>query len=210
MEPSGGIQQHRVEPVLPGVADGVLGDLDRVDLTQGEDGDVQLLSHNLQLGDGGGAVHVAGHQQGPLAQLPFQVARQLGAVGGLTGALEAHHHDDRGALGGEMDLLIAAAHELGELFVDDLDDLLGGGEAFQHVRAHGPLGDFCYEVLDHAVADVCVQQGEADLLHGLPDVGLGNAPLAPQASERGVQFLGKSFKCHGLSLLIPLKPGPPG
>mgnify|MGYP002508238659 CR=1 FL=1 len=47
---------------------------------------------------------------------------------------------------------------------------------------------------------------------------LGKRPLLvacdvyrpPQASERGVQFLGKTFKCHGLSLLIPLKPGPPG
>ena len=210
MEPSGSIQQHRVKPVLPGVTDGVLGDLYRVDLSQGKDGDIQLLSHHLQLSDGGGAVHVAGHQQGPLAQAGFQITRQLGAVGGFTGALEAHHHDNRGSLGGETDLFTAAAHQLGQLFVDDLDDLLGGGETLQHVRANSPLGDLGHEVLDHAVADVGVQQGQTDLFHSLSDIGFGNASLAPQAPERGVQFFGKTFKCHGMSLLIPSKPGLPG
>ncbi len=36
-----------------------------------------------------------------------------------------------------------AAHEIRQLFVDDLDDLLGRGEAVQHIRAHSPL---CYPV----------------------------------------------------------------
>ena len=67
MEPAGGVQQNGVVAVFAGVAHRVLGDLDRVDLAQGEDGDVQLLAHHLQLGEGGGPVHVAGRQQGPLA-----------------------------------------------------------------------------------------------------------------------------------------------
>ena len=47
---------------------------------------------------------------------------------------------------------------------------------------HSPLGDRGHEVLDHLVAHVGLQQGQTDLPHGLPDVGLGQAALAPQAS----------------------------
>ena len=50
----------------------------------------------LQLGDGGGTVYVAGRQQGALAELAANQARQLGAVGGFTGALKTHHHHNGG------------------------------------------------------------------------------------------------------------------
>ena len=107
-------------------------------------------------------------------------------------------------MGGHGQLFVAAAHEDGQLLVDDLDDLLGGGQALQHVRAYGALSDLGDKILDHAIADVGVQQGQTHLAHSLLDVGLGNAPLAAQTSKRGVQFFGKALKCHRLSLLPTL------
>ena len=92
------------------------------------------------------------------------------------------------------------AHQGGKLLVDDLDDRLGGGEGLQHVGAHGPLGHLSDELLDHLVADVRLQQGQADLPHSLLDVGLGETALAPQLFECGGELFRKSFKCHGLLL----------
>ena len=185
MQTTGGVQKHHVVAVVPGVFDGLLGDAHGIGLSHLENGDVQLLAHHLQLGDGGGTVYVAGHQQGALAELAAHQARQLGAVGGFTGALKAHHHHNGGALGGEGQLGVGAAHQLHQLLVDDLDDLLGRGETVQNVRADAALGDLGHKVLDHLIADVGLQQGQADLPHALPDVGLRQAALAPQAFECG-------------------------
>ncbi len=190
MEPSGGVQKHHVAAVVPGVADGVLGDLHRVPLALLEDREVHLPAHDLQLLDGGGAVHVTGGQQGPLLILPAHQAAQLGGGGGFARALETHHHHHRGAVVGHGDFGVGPAHEAGELLVDDFHHLLGGGEAVQHVAAHGPLRNGGHKVLDHLVAYVGLQKGQADLPHGLPDVVFRQAALAPEAFKGGVQFFG--------------------
>ena len=88
----------------------------------------------------------------------LHIARQLGGGGGLTGALKAHHHDDRGAVVGESQLCGAAAHEVRQFLVDDLYHLLGGSQAVQHVGAHRPLRYGGHEFLDHLVAHVGLQQ----------------------------------------------------
>ena len=199
MEPAGGVQEHHVVAVLPGVLDGGSGDVHRVGLTHLEHRDVQLSAHHLQLLDGGGAVDIAGGQQGPLAVLTLHQAGQLGAVGGLARTLKAHQHHHRGGLGGDLQLGAGAAHQGGKLLVDDLDDRLGGGEGLQHVGAHGPLGHLSDELLDHLIADVRLQQGQADLPHSLLDVGLGETALAPQLFECGGELFRKSFKRHGYS-----------
>ena len=200
VEPSGGIQKHYVVAVVGRVLDGFLCDGHGVDLPHLEHRDVQLLAHHLQLGDGGGTVHVAGGQQRALAVLPAHQTRQLGAVGGLTGALQAHHHHNGGALGRGGQTGVSAAHQRRQLLIDDLDDLLGGGQAVQHVRAHALLGDGRHKVLDDLVADVGLQQCQTHLAHTLPDVRLGETALAPEALEGRIQFFAQSLKCHGLLL----------
>ena len=67
MEAAGGVQKHHVVSVLLGVSDGGLGNVYRIGLAHLEDGQIQLLTHNLQLLDGGGAVDITGGQQGPLS-----------------------------------------------------------------------------------------------------------------------------------------------
>ena len=61
-----------------------------------EDRDADLLAEDLELLDGGGALHV-GRDEERLLPLLLQVARELGAGGRLPGALEADHHDARSA-----------------------------------------------------------------------------------------------------------------
>ena len=200
VEPAGGVQKDHVVAVLEGVLHRGLGDVHGINLPHLEDGDVQLLAHHFQLLDGGGAVDVAGHQQGALAVLLFHKARQLGHVGGLAGALKAHHHHNGGGLGGDGQLGAGAAHELGELLVDDFDNHLGRGEGLQHVGPHRLLRHLGDELLDHLVADVGLQQSQADFPHGLLYIGLRQAALAPQLFEGGGELFGKSFKCHGLLL----------
>ena len=94
---------------------------------------------------------------------------------------------------------LVAAHEGGELLVDDLDDLLGGGEAFHHLVAHGALGDLSDEALGHRVVDVGFQKGHAHFPHGGLDVRLRELAFAPQPLEHAAQALGKGFKCHCFS-----------
>ena len=188
MEAAGGIQEDDVVAVVPGVADGVPGDLDGVALALLKDREVQLAAHHLQLLDGGGTVDVAADQQGALSELAAHEAAELCRGGGLAGAVEAHHHHHRRGMGGGGQLAGLGAHQGDELLVDDLDDLLGGGQGVQHVAADGPLRDLGHEVLDHFVADVGFQQGKADLPHALLHVRLGEAALAPQALEGLVQF----------------------
>ena len=183
-----GIQEYNVISVVRGVFQRLPGDVHRVALAHLKNGNVQLLAHHLQLLDGGGAVHVAGHQQGPFAVLAAHETRQLCAVSGFTGALETHHHHHRRSLrrGGKTG--VAAAHELGKLLVDDLDDLLGGGQALQHVAAHAAVGDPGDKVLDHLVADVRLQQCQAHLPQAGLDVTLREPALAPQALKGFIQF----------------------
>ena len=200
MEPSGSVQEHHVIAMFDCVLHRGLGDMHWICLPHLKDGDAQLLAHYLQLLDGGGAVDITGGQQGPLAVLPLHQTGQLGAVGGLTGALKANHHDHRRGLGGDGQLGAGPAHQLGKLLVDDLNDLLGRGQGLQHVGPNSLLRDLGHELLDHLIADIGLQKGQADLTHGLLHIGFGQAALAPQLFKGGGQLFRKSFKCHGLLL----------
>ena len=167
MQAACSIQKHQVVSVLFCVFDGGLGDVDRITLPHLKDGDAQLLSHDLQLVDGGGTEGIAGGQERPFAVLLFHEAGQFGAVSGLAGAVEAHHHDHRWGSGGEIELDAVAAHQGCQLFVDNLHDHLGGGQALQHVCTHGPFRDPGNKILYHLKADIGLQKSQPDLPHGL-------------------------------------------
>ena len=189
VQATGRVEKDQVVAVLFGVLDGGLGDVHRIGLPHLKDGDVQLLAHGLQLLNGSGTVDVAGDQQRALALLAHKTGK-LGAVGGFARALQTHQHHHTRGLGGDVQLLVLAAHELRQLFVDDLDDHLGGIERLQHVAADGPLGHGFGEVLDHLVADVRFQQRHTHLAHGLLYVPGAQAALAAQALEGRIQFIG--------------------
>ena len=124
VQPARGVQEHQVVAVLLGVSHRFLGDGHRIDLPHLEHRNVQLRTHHFQLLDGSGTVHITGHQQGSAALFAPKEVGQLGSVGGLTSALETHHHDYRRRGVGVVELGSLAAHESGHLLVDDLDDHL--------------------------------------------------------------------------------------
>ena len=109
MKTAGGIQKYHVVTVLTGIGKGSGCDLHGGGLTHFENGNAQLFTADLQLGDSGGAIDVACHQQGILA-LTLHKTCQLGAVGGLTCALQTYQHNNGRAGGVDGDMLDIAAH----------------------------------------------------------------------------------------------------
>ena len=188
MQTAGGVEEDHIVAVLLGPAQAGLGDLHGIVLPHLEDGNVELRAHDLQLLDGGGPVHVTGHQQGPLVLGLFEVSGQLRAVGGLARALQADQHDDGRAVGGQIELLVLAAHHGSQLLVDHLDDHLRRVQTLQHIAADAAVGDDLDKVLDDLVADVSLQKGQTNFAHGLLDVVGGQATLAPQTLKGVGQF----------------------
>ena len=170
---------------------------DRVGRFGAVHGHLELPSELLELVDRGGALKIGGDEPGRLPFALSQVERELGRGGGLARALEAaeEDHDGRSA---EDELRVARAHELGELLVDDLDDLLTGLEPLEHVLAGGPLAHGGDELLDDLEVDVGLEQGEADLARRARDGLLVEAGLAPEVAESVLEPVRERVE-HGLS-----------
>ena len=170
--PGGDLHRRAVGALLVDVGAGALADLD------------QLLDRR-------GPVDVAGGDRDRGAVLLTQIARELGGRGRLARALQPGHQDHRRRTRREFDLLGLAAHQRGQLVVDDLDDLLTGVELADHVGAERPLLDRVGEALDDLEVDVSLQQREPDLTHGAVDVGLGQRAVAAHVGERRLKLLRK-------------------
>ena len=145
------------------------------------DGDVEAVAERLELVGGGGPVRVRGDEQRLAAQLD-DVLRELGGGRRLARALEADERDD-GRAADEAERPVARRQERGELLVDDLHDLLAGGQALEDLGADRTLAHAGDEVLDDLEVDVGLEQGEADLAHRGVDVGLGHAAATGQPGK---------------------------
>ena len=77
-----------------------------------------------------------------------------------------------------------AAEDPDELFVDDLDDLLGRVQRLRDLSALGPFAHRRDELLDDRERDVGLEQGHPDLAQGGVDVGVGEPALAAEVLER--------------------------
>jgi hypothetical protein len=86
--------------------------------------------------------------------------------------------------------------------VDDLDDLLAGVQAAQHVLAEGTLLYRRDEVAGDLEVDVCLQEGEADLAHRLRDRLVVEAALAAEIAQRRLQAAGERIE-HGRRSVRP-------
>jgi hypothetical protein len=53
-----------------------------------------------------------------------------------------------------------AAHQVRQLLVDDLDDLLARAQSLRDLSAGRPLADVADELLDDGVVDVRLEEGE--------------------------------------------------
>ena len=190
MEATGGVEDDDVATGLDRVLDPVLANVGRAVLALEElgnalafllffavNGDLECIPEDLQLIDGGRALEVGGDEEGLLLALLDEILRELAAGRRLARPLEAHHHDDGRAGGSLFQARVDRPHEVAQLVVDDLDDLLAGIDARDHGRADGLGLDPLDEVLDDRDRDVGLEQGLADLAQALVDVGVGE--LAP-------------------------------
>ncbi len=152
-----------------------------------------LLAQRLELLDGRGSLEIARRQHGHAA-LAAETARQLGRRRRLPGALESHHEDHGGSRGGLLQRRTSLAEEVGQLVVDDLDDLLAGRDGLQHLLAQGPLLDTGKELAGHLEVDVGLQEDASDLTEALLHHRLReNTPLA-QLLQRFVELVTEFFE----------------
>ena len=117
---------------------------------------------------------------------------ELGGGRGLARALEARQQDDRELA--ERESRLAFTHQLRQLVVHDLHDLLARGQALQHRFPQRLLAHTRDEVADDGEVDVGLEQGEADLTHCAGDRRLvERAPLA-EVAEGALQLVGQAVE----------------
>ena len=193
---AGGVEDEDVAGLGFGPLDGFGGDLDDVGFAglRGEDGNADLAADGGELVDGGGAVEVAGDEE-RLAALAFEAAGELRGGGGFAGAVEAAEEDAGGRVEVERDLI--ATEELGELVLEDFDDLLPGFDRFEDLGAHRLVLHVGDEGLGDGELDVGLEEGEADLAEGVGDVFFGDFPDAAEVAEGFVERVGEGGKHDG-------------
>ena len=83
--------------------------------------------------------------------------------------------------------------------MDDLHDLLAGGDRLHHLFAERSLAHLRDEVLDDLEVDVGLEQREADLAHRAGDRLLVEPAAAAEVAERGLELVGKRVE-HGVEV----------
>ena len=166
VQAAGGVDDQHVLAVARGLVERPAGDVDRVLVgALLVDGGAGLAADLDELLDRGGPVDVAGRDGDRGAVLLVQHLGQLGRRGRLARALQAGHQDDRRRARREGQPGRGAAHQRGQLLVDDLDDLLAGVELLADLDAQAALLHGRRELLDDLEVDVGLEQREADLAH---------------------------------------------
>ncbi len=196
VQPAGSVEDDVRESLDPGPGERPHGQVGkRLAGRRRLDRHARLAAHGNQLVDRRRPVNVAGHQHHPLP-LPGKVHGQLADGGRLAGTLQADHHQRAGRLLDPGQRRILAAQDAHQLLVDDLDHLLGWGEAAEDILPLGPFGHGGGKRLDHLEIDVGLEEGYPDLLEGLVDVGFGQPSPSPQPAEGLGQFVSQCFE-HG-------------
>jgi len=120
------------------------------------------------------------------------VQRELRCGRRLARALQAGEQDDRELP--ERETGLAGAHQLGQLVVDDLHDLLAGCQALEDGLPERLLADARDKVADDGEVDVGFEQGKADLAHGARDRFLVELPLLAKVAEGALELVRKAVE----------------
>ena len=179
--------------MVDGLLDGALGDIDRVRTVAAEDRYADLATERGQLVGSGGTVDVARGEQRRAALLLEQVGQLYGSRG-LTGALQAHEHDDIGNTVAKDELALGGAEHLGELVEHDLDDVLRRRQRLHDLGGHAALLGLGDELLDDLKVNVGLEQRHANIAHGRSNIGLGQLALAAQAVKCVVEAIAQGIK----------------
>ena len=196
MQTAGGVQQDYRGLLLTGGFHGLAGDIHGIHVHRGrETGHVQLLGQHGQLVDGGGAVHVGRHQIGTHLLLAQQIG-DLARRSGLTGALQAHQHDDRRLLALQVQARGLATKQAHQFLMNDLDDLLRRADALDEFLPQALLADVLHKVLDDLEVDVGLQKGKAHLAQAGLDIFFRQLAASAEGAEHTGKAIGKAFE-HG-------------
>ncbi len=190
VQAAAGIQDQPASRPVPGCLKRVLANSQRLaGNTLGVDGNVELLAQHRELLDSRRPAGIGGHQHRGLPGMA-EVKGQLGGGGGLTGALQTDQHGDMGGVAGVAQGALGAAQNRYKLLIDNLDDLLARGEAFQDRGCQRALPDPGQEVLHHLEIDIGLEKGQTHLPQGLVDILFAKSSLAGQALENLSQLFG--------------------
>ena len=109
MKPTGRIQENQIITMLFCVFNSGFGNINGRNLSHLENGNIQLFSHDFQLLNGSGAVHITSDEKRPFTLLLHQTG-QFCRVGGFAGALKTNHHHNGGRFRREVKFSFFAAH----------------------------------------------------------------------------------------------------
>ena len=179
--------------MVDGLLDGALGDVDRVRTVAAEDRHADLATERGKLIGSSGTVDVARGEQRRAALLLEQVGKLYGSRG-LTGALQAHEHDDIRNAVTKNELALGGAEHLGELVEHNLDDVLRRRQRLHDLGGHAALLGLSNELLNDLKVNVGLEQRHANVAHGRGDIGLGQLTLAAQAVKCVVEAIAQRIK----------------
>ena len=196
MQAAGGVEHVDVVATEARLRLGALGDGDRVlALDDGERVDADLAAEDFELFHGRGAVDVERGHQHALAVAVLEALGELGGGGGLARALQADHEDrGRRVVDFQRAGVLGPGERVDQRVVDDLDDLLPGGDGAGDGLAGGLILHALDEVPGDGERDVGLQKGDADLAQGGLDVLFGKGALFRQPVEDAGETFGKIFK----------------
>ena len=184
LETAGGVHQEGVEPLLLRFGQASRGDVLWLGLSsEAEHLHIDLGTQRLELLDSSWSIDVGTHHQGSTS-LVLEVQTKLGRGGGLTRTLKASHQHDGGSLGRLGQRSVITPHDLHQLLMDHLDELLIRVDPSHHFSADGFVADLSNEVLHHRQAHIRFKQRPTDVLQRPIDVALADRVLAPQPLDR--------------------------
>jgi len=152
-----------------------------------------LFGKNLQLVDGGRPVDIAGRHQRTITAL-FEQFAELGGRGGFAGTVQTDQQNLQRAHPGERGRTFA--EQADEFVVDDLDDLLPGGDGLEHVLANALLLHAFDKFTGDPEMDVGREEGGPHFLQRCRHVFFGKFADDAQIAEGAAEFVGKGFE-HG-------------
>ncbi len=129
--------------------------------------DALLLAEGFELVEGSGPEGVGADDRRPEA-LSLEEGSQLGGSGGLARPLQADQHD---VLLFEGDVR-AAAHQVDQLLIDDVYDVLPRIHPRRGLFVQSPLLDGVGELHHQLYIDIRLQEGPLDLPHRIVHQGL--------------------------------------
>ena len=204
VQTAGRIKEDDVIAVFGSVGNRRFGDFNRIALTLLKHRNLQLRADGFKLLDGCRAVNVTRDKQRPFALLA-KVPGKLCSVCGFARTLQAAKHHNTRKLRRDVDFCVGTAEERAKLFVDDLNNLLGGRKSFEHISPGSPFRHTGCKVLHNFIADIRLEKGHAHFAHCFLHIGLRQPAFPAQALENRIQFIGNIFKCHTFSssVLLP-------